>query len=335
MRRANETLVGVTVLVAFVALVAGSVWLSQARFGRDDRIVEARFRSIGGLQEGRPVLQQGVRIGRVEAVALGESSWVHVTFRIRSGVRLPPRPVAIIAPTTLFGDWGVDLVDASKLPDDPEVRRQVAEAAAAGTDRWPGTTLPDIGQLTAQAGRIAGDIALIADRVEDAFDTTSARRLRGAFADLSNLSRRLSQIATRQQEVMLRIGANLDTGSTALARGAEALARTLERADSATNREQLQRIMTHTDSVTAALYEVAHNLRAISGTVASEQESLRRIITGTDTMLARIEAGQGTLGRLSRDTTLYTESVAAVRSLREMLQDMRANPRRYFTFSVF
>lgn len=335
MKRANETLVGLSVLVAFAAIVAGSVWLSQARFGQDDRIVEARFRSIGGLQEGSPVLQQGVRVGRVEAVALGDSNWVHVVFRLRSGMRLPSRPVAVIAATSLFGDWGVDLVDFSDLPDDPEVRRQVAEAAAAGADRWPGATLPDIGQLTAQAGRIAGDIALIADRVEDAFDSSSARRLRGAFADLSNLSRRLSQIATRQQENMIRIGANLDTGSSALARGAEALARTLERADSATSREQLQRIMTHTDSVTAALHEVASNLRAITGSVAAEQESLRRIITSTDTVLARIEAGQGTLGRLSRDTTLYTESVAAVRSMREMLQDMRANPRRYFTFSVF
>jgi phospholipid/cholesterol/gamma-HCH transport system substrate-binding protein len=335
MKRANETLVGLSVLVALAAMLVGSVWLSQARFGQDDRIVESRFRSIGMLQEGSPVLMQGVRIGRVQAITLGDSNWVNVTFRLQADKRIPARPVAIIASTTLFGDWGVDLVDAAELPEDPEVRRQVAEAAAAGPDRWPGATLPDIGQLTAQAGRIAGDIALIADRVEDAFDSASARRLRDAFADLSTLSRRLSQIAARQQETMNRIGANLDTGSTALARGAEALSRTLLRADSATSREQLQRILTHTDSVTAALYEVASNLRAVSGTVASQQESLRRIIANTDSVLARVEAGQGTLGRLSRDTTLYTESVAAVRTLREMLVDMKANPRRYFTFSVF
>jgi len=43
----------------------------------------------------------------------------------------------------------------------------------------------------------------------------------------------------------------------------------------------------------------------------------------------------GTLGRLTRDTTLYTESVQTVQELRQLLQDMRANPRRYFSFSVF
>ena len=335
MKRANETLVGATVLAAIVMLVAGSMWISQVRIGRSDRIAEARFRTIGQLQSGNPVVLRGVRIGRVQAITLGANNWVNVQFRLDPKTVLPARPVALISSTTLFGDWGVAIVSREDLPDDPEVRRQVAEAAGVGTDRWPGATLPDIGQLTAQAGRIAGDIALIAARVEDAFDTSSARRLRGAFLDLSNLSRRLSQVVTQQQETMVRIGSNLDTGSTALVRGAQALARTLSRADSATSREQLQRILTHTDSITTALRDVAANLRGVTGAAASQQAAIARIIANTDSALARVQAGQGTLGLLSRDTALYHESVQAVRTLREMLQDMKANPRRYFSFSVF
>ena len=51
--------------------------------------------------------------------------------------------------------------------------------------------------------------------------------------------------------------------------------------------------------------------------------------------LARIQAGEGTLGRLSRDTTLYSEAVETVRTLRTLLADVQKNPRRYFQFSVF
>jgi phospholipid/cholesterol/gamma-HCH transport system substrate-binding protein len=80
---------------------------------------------------------------------------------------------------------------------------------------------------------------------------------------------------------------------------------------------------------------VTANLRGLSGTAAAQQQSLERIIVSTDSIISRIESGQGTLGRLTRDSTLYVESVQAVRSLREMLQDMRQNPRRYFSFSVF
>ena len=44
--------------------------------------------------------------------------------------------------------------------------RKFAEAAAVGGDKWPGATLPDIGQLTAQASRIATDIGTVADPLE-------------------------------------------------------------------------------------------------------------------------------------------------------------------------
>lgn len=319
---------------ALALLVAGSIWLSQVRFGGADQLAEARFRTIGGLQRGNPVLLRGVRIGRVDAVTLGASNWVNVAFRIQGDVHIPAHPAAIISSTTLFGDWAVDLA-AREDSLDPEIRRQLNEALTAGTDRWPGATLPDIGELTAQAGRIASDIASIASRVEDAFDSTSANRLKSAFSDLSNLSRRMSQIVSHQQQSLTSIGTNLDTGTASLARSAASLERTLSRADSATSREQLQRILSHTDTVTSELRSVAANLRVVSGAAAEQQQSIGRIIQNTDSVLARIESGQGTLGKLSRDTTLYSESVQAVRSLREMLQDMQRNPRKYFSFSVF
>jgi len=334
-RRANETLVGAVVLGAIVLVVAGSVWLSQSRFGGTDRIASARFRTIGGLQAGNPVLLRGVRVGTVEAVSLGPNNWVNVELKLRSNAQVPARPAAIISATTLFGDWGVGIVSQTDSIDDPTVRAQLDEALRAGSDRWPGATLPDIGQLTAQAGRIAGDIALIAGRVSDAFDSTSARRLQGAFRDLSDLSRRMSIIVSRQQEALTRIGTNLDTGTSSLARGAMSLERTLGRMDSATSNEQLQRILGSTDTITSDLRAVVSNLRGVSGAAAAQQEALGRIIANTDSIIARANAGQGNLGLLSRDTTLYNESVAAVRSLRDLLRDVQANPRKYFTFSVF
>lgn len=335
MKRANEALVGVVVLVAVAVTVAGSVWLSQARFGSSDQIQEARFRVIGGLEAGDGVSLRGVGIGRVEAIRLGDSNWVNVTMRLRGDARVPPDPVAIVKSTTLFGDWGVELASYADVPEDPEVRRQVEEAAAMGADRWPGATLPDIGQLTASATRIAGDIAVISGRVQDAFDSSSAARLRSAMFDLSRLSRALANIARSQESTLTRIGGNLDTGTAALGRTAASLERAAARADSATSRDQLQRILTSTDSVAQDLTMVARNLRGISTSAASQQDAFARIIAHTDSIVARLDAGEGTLGRLSRDTTLYNEAVQTVRSLRSMLEDMQRNPRKYFSFSVF
>ena len=66
MKRTSEALVGLSVLVAIALVVAGTLWLSQARFGGNDFTRDVRVRSIGGLLPGDPVLLRGVRIGRVE-----------------------------------------------------------------------------------------------------------------------------------------------------------------------------------------------------------------------------------------------------------------------------
>jgi phospholipid/cholesterol/gamma-HCH transport system substrate-binding protein len=334
MKRANEALVGASVLIAMAVVVAGSVWLSQARFGGTDFTRQVRVRTIGGLQVGDPVLLRGVRIGRVEGIALTREDWVTVSLRLRGTTVLPKSPVALFAATTLFGDWGVQLISHDNLPDDPAVRKAIAEATGFGA-MLPGAALPDVGQLTAQAGRIAGDMALIATRVNAAFDSSSAARLKSAFTDLSKLSGTLRTIAQGQESTLTHIGGNLDTGTALLAQTARSIARAASRVDSATSRDQLQRILGHTDSITTDLTNVSSNLRALARSAADQRQALERIVARTDSTLARLQAGEGTLGRLSRDTSLYNEALETVRALRQLVQDIQKNPRHYFSFSVF
>jgi phospholipid/cholesterol/gamma-HCH transport system substrate-binding protein len=43
----------------------------------------------------------------------------------------------------------------------------------------------------------------------------------------------------------------------------------------------------------------------------------------------------GTLGLLVGDSTLYNEATMTVAELRLLIEDIKANPRKYFKFSVF
>jgi phospholipid/cholesterol/gamma-HCH transport system substrate-binding protein len=57
--------------------------------------------------------------------------------------------------------------------------------------------------------------------------------------------------------------------------------------------------------------------------------------TGMDSVMARINAGRGTVGKALSDSTAYEELHRAITDLRNLLQDMQANPGRYVKFSVF
>jgi phospholipid/cholesterol/gamma-HCH transport system substrate-binding protein len=55
----------------------------------------------------------------------------------------------------------------------------------------------------------------------------------------------------------------------------------------------------------------------------------RQAIATLQRAAAKIEEGQGTLGRLMEDPALYEETQRAVATLRRLLADIQANPAKY------
>jgi phospholipid/cholesterol/gamma-HCH transport system substrate-binding protein len=334
-KRENEFAVGLAVIAALTLVVGGALWLSGAHLGRTEAVYTARFRTVGGLGVGNPVVLRGVRIGRVEGIRLASGNWVEADLKIYSGVSLPPRPAVIAASASLFGEWTVTLTSQDQLPDDPNVRQAIAEAATGAATKWPGATLPDIGQLTAQASRIATDIGTVANRIQTAFDSTAVEELRRSIHDFGQVADRLVRVTNEQASVLGNVGHNLQTGSEALSKAATGLQTTVGRVDSATSQGQLATILNNSAAASQDLRSATQDLRDLADAAHKNQESLVRVLVGADTVMSRIANRTGTLGLLVADSSLYKETTYTMIQLRQLLADIQANPRKYFTFSVF
>ena len=335
MKRENEFAVGLVVIAALAVVVAGALWLSGAHLGKTDAAVTARFRTVGGLGVGNPVVLRGVRVGRVEAIRLALGNWVEADLKIYSGVTLPAKPAVIAASASLFGEWAATLISSEPLPNDPNVRQALIEAQAAGGGRWPGATLPDIGQLTAQASRIATDIATVSNRIQTAFDSTAVTDLRRSIRDFGQIADRLARVTNEQADVIGSVGENLSKGSEALSRAASDLRTTLGRVDTATNQGQLATILNNTAATSTDLRTASQDFRQLMAAANRNQESLVRVLQNADSVMSRISNRSGTLGLLVSDSALYRETTLTMIQLRQLLSDIQANPRKYFTFSVF
>src|SRR3546814_8771794 len=71
-RTSNDFIVGLTVLVTVIAVVAGTLWVQQADIGQRRTRYEARFRDVGNAQVGSAVVIRGVQAGRIESIELTE-----------------------------------------------------------------------------------------------------------------------------------------------------------------------------------------------------------------------------------------------------------------------
>jgi phospholipid/cholesterol/gamma-HCH transport system substrate-binding protein len=333
-KRANEFLVGLVVLVALAVIVAGALWLSETRLGATEELAAARFRTVGGLKVGAPVTLRGVRVGRVESIRLADDGWVEADMKLYEGVEIPKRPAAIAASASLFGEWALTVASLDDPQEDPNVRVMLAEATKPG-GVWPGATLPDIGQLTAQASRIASDIASLTDRVGGAFDSATVQEMRESIHNFSEVVGQLAAFTKRTTTRLDMVTGDVQNATSALAGASRDARAVLGRLDSATGNGNLQAILDNTRSASANIDSTTEDVQQLIARLRAHEANLVQVLEGADSVMGRLAQGRGTLGMLSQDSTLYNETTATVVELRKLIADIQANPRKYFKFSVF
>ncbi|WP_396213893.1 MlaD family protein [Gemmatimonas sp.] len=333
-KRTSDFVVGITVIVVTAAIIAATLWLNRADLGGRTRHLTVRARDVGGVALGNPVVIRGVRAGRVEGIALGDNSWVVLKLGLDRGVELPADPVVLLAASTLFGEWQATVMSRDGVPADRELRAAIADARSS-SDTLAGAVLPDIAQLTAVAGRISGDVAKVAERVQVAFDDQAARELRLSIRNFAQLSTALAQSVNTQSKNLDRISSTVQTGLASVNDAAAKLNAFSARVDSATDRGELQTIVTNSQTAARELAEATRNLRELTDRLDKAEGNLARVVSRADSVLAKANGRTGTLGLMINDPALYLQSDSLVRELRALLADVKKNPKRYINLRVF
>ncbi len=333
-RRKNDFIVGLTVLVVSVVVIAAVLWLKQSDFRDTTRQMAVRTRDVGGLALGNPVVVRGVRAGRIESIALGDSSWVVVTMGVDRDILLPKDPVVLLFASSLFGEWQATIADAAGLPADATLRAHIAEARTKG-DTLAGAVLPDIAQLTAVAGRIAGDVANVSQRVQTAFDDRAATELRASIRNFAQLSDELAKTVKKQSANLDKLSGNADKGVEKILNAAASIDRIAARVDSSTSKDELRQIITNTQNAARELLAATTRLRSISDSASGTQSRLNNVIAQADSVFAKVNSRRGTLGMLVNDSKLYTNTDSLIIELRALVADVKKNPKKYVNVRVF
>ena len=334
MKRRTDVLVGLVVLLVAAALLVSIVWVKQTDISGRKREVVAQFRDVGNARVGNAVVVRGVVGGRIQAIELAADGWVDARMRIDPAVQLPADPVVLLNESSLFGEWQATIVERSALPHDDAVQREIALASRT-RGVLPGATLPGIGKLTAVAGQIAGDVATVAERFETAFDDQASRELRGSIRSVSDLSATLAQVVRAHASDLDTLSRETRNVVASLKAAAGTARLTAERLDSATTSPQVRQIVEDLSIVSTELRHTAVQVRELSTRFAKSQGRLDTLLANSDSVFVKINRGQGSLGLLVNDPGMYRHTDSLVTQLRELLADIKSNPKRYLTVRLF
>jgi len=131
------------------------------------------------------------------------------------------------------------------------------------------------------------------------------------------------------------VSSNIRHGSDVVTAAALNLESALARLDSATADGELDSILTDLQGASREMRSAVVSLRSFADAAEQNRDSFVRMLIGADSVMTRMQGMTGTLGLLVGDSTLYYEAADAIVQFRLLIADIRANPRKYFKFSVF
>ncbi len=335
MNRRREILVGAVIIAAAIVAVFGTLYLQGTNWGRPSIEVHVLLRDVAQLAAGNAVKYRGVQIGKVDGIEVepaGEA--VRLTLLLNQDVVLPADAVVVVAPESLFGDWQAEIVAREQYPRFAFFEVPTG-AQRAGVLVLGVYALPELSRLTASAEQISDNLALLSERFEVAFNDETASSLAQAIENIEAISQEIRELVIQQSEIALSLTSNADSALAEIELASRAARRSFERIDEVLTDAQIDSIVTSVRWATASIREIAESLTGptadLSSTIARADSAFARI----DRLAARVEAGEGTLGRLMVDSTLAMRVEGVLEQLDLLLNDLRENPRRYVRLSIF
>lgn len=306
------TIAGV-VLGGIALLVFGVNYLKGLDLFQKRNIYYAVYNDVSGITGSSPLFFHGYKVGQVVGTQLmpDGSGRIAVAFQVDADdLKLPRDSRLEIYSADLFTRAAqIVLGDSSVMAQRGDTL--LGDAQLSLTE----TVNQQIDPLKRKAEAMIASVDSVLTSVQGILNKDARGHLDGSFADLHGTMTSVKQTAQRMDALFAAEAENIKLAMENITK----LSATL-----AANQGRLNSIFANVDSLTASLAsgELQNVLKDLSAT-SNE-------LKGT---LTKINGGQGTLGQLITNDSLYNNLEASSRQLDLLLEDLRLNPNRYF--SVF
>ena len=315
MKISKEMRIGISFAGAVVLFIWGFNFLKGSDLFSPKREFVAIYPSVGGLVNSSPVAINGVKVGMVSGIAFvpGNSGMVAVRLLITNKIGIPANSVAHLYSADLMGSKAIEIKLGNSHEQALSGDTLSTNVEASLKEEVNAQVLP----LKKKAEEMMSQVDSVLTALQSVFNKTTRNNLEYSFLSIKNTLRNLENTTS-----------NIDTLVSS-------------------ERTRLGAIIGNVESISANLKannqnitNAIQNLSAISDTLAALKISetfarLNHSLSAADQMLSGLQKGEGTLGQLMVNDSLYKTLNQATLDLDLLLRDLKQNPGRYVKFSLF
>ena len=286
--------VGLFVVTALVALIAGTIWLTGKQ-GSEATVDYSMYfeKNVGGLMLGGPVFYLGVEVGSVTAMTIipGNPMRVRVDIRV---LKTAPIDAGTYASLALQGITGVAIIG---LGADPGVHDRLSRTADEAN---PVIKVRDAGftALLSQAPKIVEQLDSALIKINQLFGEENQLLVNETLNDISVISGALAEREDSLRDIPVQLGLVLQD-----------LRRTLEQ------------INALAEGIEPGLLSAVTNIDQLANDLSTMSQRMERWTADNDIeMRAFLEDGLGQLPELVSDAR------ATLREIEKLVKELRETP---------
>jgi len=329
----NETKIGLMATIVIAAFIWGFKFIQGKNLFSQNNVFYVEYDDVSELQTSAPVFKNGLQIGTVADINFkgDDMDKVIVTLDVDGDLKVPKSATADLVYMGVMGGRGVYL--NFKKPCSGADCAQSGDYLNAVGKGLLGS-LVDPNEIPEYLDQLSSGAKDIMKQLNSSLkDPTAANE--PMVKMVNNLSKTLENLSRTTAELN-----NLMAGSAA------PLKKTLQNVEGLTanlnnNNDKITAVLANTEAMTGKLkdLELKPTIDKTNGTIESAKKTMDDLritlekanttFDGINKLLAGIQAGEGTIGKLANDKALYEKLDATLREVELLMQDVRLHPKRY------
>lgn len=289
-------------LAAIAVVIFGYNFMKGQNIFDSSREFYAVYNSVDGLSNSANVTINGLKVGSVSDISFLDSNGkILVTFKVKSDFKFSKNSEVLIYSDGFIGGKAIKI-----LPDYAGPQAKTGDTLQSKVEQEILESLTErLAPLEVKLESAIGGIDSLVQSLNEVLDEEGKKNLKGSIAGLNTTMAHLSKVSGEIDQLL------------------------------SNNSDKLNGTIANLDHTAQNFSKLSDSLAQIE--VRPLVAKLDSVLEDFNTISAKLNNGEGTLGKLLNDEGIYNNLDHASKQMEELLQDIKLNPRRYINlkFSLF
>lgn len=332
MKWSREIKVGILALVVVVVLIWGYEFLKGKNVLGHSNTYKVAYTHIDQLAVSNPVYVKGFKVGMVTDIYLNPENIdeVIVELEVDEEIKLPSDAKAILYNVGLVGGKAMILQYDHLCQENCLESGDFLEGEVRGllSSMVPENEV-DVYLNKLQSG-ISGMVDSLGFEGDETGGDNTAAQLKQIVASFASITSNLDRVIARSDANINKSLSDIQSFTSSLKENEKHLNQVMANLNVISTQVANAGLDQTLQKVDTTFDDLAVSIKELKSIVKSADQSFQNI----DKIVAQVQNGEGTLGKLLGQDSLYQNLSLTVEHLNLLLQDLRLNPKRYVNISV-